>query len=367
MYYSSGHRRGTKEEATVSAARKRRQRGTGAIIPYTTKDGELVLRIQYRDADGRRDKKTVKREPGETDAAYRKRVEILLRDRLNEVKKNGYRVPKPTLFVDYSERWFNESQLPLNWKPATVKTYRYIVTRLQERFGHKRLTDFKRSEINTFAAESLAKGVSARTVNMTLTVLHSILDKAVEEELIPANPAKGLSRPKEPKYKPRPLTVAEARAVEARIEDPFVRLAFLTAELLGLRWSEIRGLRWRHVDMTFHRLRVEDSKTDEGERSLAMPAPLVTEYEKHFERVHYKSDNDYVFHHPDAGTPASPHTYRKLVKKAVEAVGITDRFRPFHDLRVTSLTSGVLANEHRSSSWLAPATLVTRRRSGTSS
>jgi integrase len=326
-------------------ARKRRQRGTGTVIEYRAKDGTLSLRIQYRDADGKRDKRTIPPEPGETEAQYRKRVEKILRDRLNEVAKNGYRVPKPMVFSEYAERWFTESQKLRDWDERTIKTYRFAVNRLNKRFGSRKLADIKRSDINTYTAE-LMDELAARSVNLIRSVLHMILDRAVEEQLIQANPAKGVSRPKNPRYKPRFLTVAEARAAEAKIPDPFVRLAFLTAEILGLRWSELRGLRWRDVDMLSHRLRVEDSKTPEGERSVAIPAPLVAEFEKHYRRSHYKADSDYVFHHPDKGTPANPHHYRNMVSAAVKAAGVEEKFRPFHDLRVTSITSGVLQNEH---------------------
>lgn len=67
---------------------------------------------------------------------------------------------------------------------------------------------------------------------------------------------------------------------------------------------------------------------------------------EHYERVHYRADSDYVFHHPAKGTPAHADYYRATVRAAVRAAGIEDRFRPFHDLRVTSATSGILAREH---------------------
>lgn len=72
-------------------------------------------------------------------------------------------------------------------------------------------------------------------MNLTLTVLGMILDQAVEENLIASNPPRGIRRPKETRYEARPLTVAEARAAETHIADPFVRLAFVMTELLGWR------------------------------------------------------------------------------------------------------------------------------------
>lgn len=328
---------------------KRRQRGTGTILEYRHQDGDVTWRGQYRDASGKQVKEKLGRasELAPDGKPWTKRkAEDELRHRINNVKKNGYRRPRPVVFREYAWRWLNESQQPLNWKIATIRTYRIAIKKLNERFGRMNLGDIKRSQINTLAADLLAAGYSARTVNLTLTVLHSILDRAVEEELIQANPSSGISRPKQPRYKPRPLTVTEARAVEGKIKDPFVRLAFLTAEIIGLRWSEIRGLRWKDIDLLGQRLRVEDSKTPTGERSASIPAVLVTEFEKHFRRTHYKSDSDFLFCHPDKGSRARPEHYRNTITAAVRAVGITEKFRPFHDMRVSSATSGILANEN---------------------
>jgi hypothetical protein len=44
---------------------------------------------------------------------------------------------------------------------------------------------------------------------------------------------------------------------------------------------------------------------------------------------------------------APPATFvRQHIHEALEAAGIHDRFRPAHDFRVASATSGVLAGEH---------------------
>lgn len=135
--------------------------------------------------------------------------------------------------------------------------------------------------------------------------------------------------------------------------DPQCRLAFLTFNLIGIRFKELRGLRWQDVRMTEGRLRIEDSKTPEGERWLPMPGVLVNEFMAHFERVHYKHDSDFVFHHPTSGRKWHERFYRDAFRVAQNAAGVEGDIRPAHDMRVTSLTTGVLAGEH-------PAKLMAR-------
>jgi integrase len=252
----------------------------GSIIEYRQRDGDTVFRVQYRDAKGRQVKESI----GHKSEGWTKRkVQAALAERISNVANRNYVKPQAVLFRDYADRWLEESQLLFSWKPNTVTTYKTAVKRLKGRFGHKRLGEIERSDINTFAAELLETGgLAPRSVNLTLTVLHSILERAVEEEkLIQVNPARGVKRPKEPDYKPRFLSVDEARAIEAKIADPTVRLAFVTFELLGLRFFELRNLRWRDVDLFAGRLRVEDSKTPDGERSMSIPKPLLERLMQH--------------------------------------------------------------------------------------
>jgi integrase len=323
-------------------SKSRRQRGTGTVIEYRQKNGDTSYRIQFVDADHRQVKETVgKASEGWT----RSKAEKELRERISAVEQKGWRKPEPTTFSEYADTWLRENQKPRAWSQGTIRVYRLAVTRLKDRFGRMKLGDIRRTDINEYSSELLDR-LSARSVNLTLTVLHMILESAELEELIDSNPARKVKRPKNPRYKPRVLTMEEARRVERALTDPQCRVAFLVFELLGIRFKELRGLRWRDIEFNEKRLRIEDSKTPEGERWLAIPAPLVAELMEHFKRSHYQAETDFVFGHPLLGSRWHEHFYREAMHAALKEAGITDRFRPAHDLRVTSLTSGVLANEH---------------------
>jgi integrase len=321
----------------------------GSVIEYKQKDGDVVYRVQYRDAASRQVKETIGRK---SEGWTKRKVQAELAERIARVAKKGYRRPDPVLFSTYADTWFEQSQVSRGWDAATVKKYRYEIERLKGRFRRMRLSELRRSQINEYGAE-LLKTYSARSVNLTLSVLGMILAAATEEELIDSNPAERIRRPRIAAYKPRALRPEELRRVEAELKDEQVKLAFRTFALLGLRWSELTALRWRDIDFLNSRLRVEDSKTPTGERSVAIPPVLLAGIEEHFQRTHYRHENDYVFCHAEKGTRWYSDSFHDKVKPALKEAGIEGRFRPAHDLRVTSLTTGVLANEN-------PAKLMAR-------
>lgn len=122
------------------------------------------------------------------------------------------------------------------------------------------------------------------------------------------------------------------------LTDVRARRVFLTFVLTGLRRSELRGLRWGHVNLVEGTLRVVESKSEEGERTIALPAALVDELMAHYQQASYRSDDDYVFCHPTKGSPWSADRFRVVFDAALTAAGITDRVR-IHDLRHTALTN----------------------------
>ena len=84
--------------------------------------------------------------------------------------------------------------------------------------------------------------------------------------------------------------------------DERARRVFLTFILTGLRRSELVGLRWEHVNLMDRTLRVVESKTEEGERLIALPHSLAAELERHYAETRYRADTDYVFAHPTKGS-----------------------------------------------------------------
>lgn len=70
----------------------------------------------------------------------------------------------------------------------------------------------------------------------------------------------------------------------------------------GVRRKELSGLRWRDVDLVGSVVRVEESKTKEGERSVALSPRLTEALIEHLGRSTYTAPDDRVFGHRTRGT-----------------------------------------------------------------
>jgi len=161
---------------------------------------------------------------------------------------------------------------------------------------------------------------------------------AKTEELIDSNPVEGANRPRIPKRHWRILKPAEIRRVSKAFTDEQARAVFLTLVLTGLRASELQRLKWRDVSLVESVLRVVDSKSESGVRSIAIPSTLADELRRHYQRTKFKGDDERVFCHPRRGTSYSSEIWSPHLKAALKAAGVDGHVRPFHDLRHSAIT-----------------------------
>lgn len=305
---------------------------SGSVIEYRGKRG-VVWRIKYADATGKQVMETL---GAERDDWTRKKAEAELRERLVKVERKGYRRPAPVLFRDYAARWFAEGPTRRRWKPGTIAAYVYVEARLVDGFGSMQIGAIRPRHIAAWVA---AHDLGASIVSRDLAMLHAIFDSAEREEIIDSNPARRIERPKQPRRKWRLLEPREVPAVSKAFTDTRARRVFLTLALTGLRRSELERLCWGHLNLLEGTLRVVESKSEEGERLIAVPPTLLRELTDQYAGTPYKADSDYVFAHPQRGTQVDDKWYREHFRKALAAAGITDTVRTFHDMRHTALTN----------------------------
>lgn len=156
--------------------------------------------------------------------------------------------------------------------------------------------------------------------------------------MVESNPAERAERPKAPKRQWRILEPAEVARLEKAFSEEQNRAAFLTLILTGVRRSELQRLRWRDVDLLAGVLRVVDSKTEEGIRSIALAPQLAAELAEHYKRTSYRGADELVFCHPKRGTIYRAERFQKALEAAQEAAGVEGKLRPFHDLRHSAIT-----------------------------
>ena len=135
-----------------------------------------------------------------------------------------------------------------NAKPATLRAYdSHIRNHIRPGLGAVRLTELHPHTVQNFI--NSLDGLSPTSVRLVYTVLRTALEKAIDLDYIPRNPAAKCVLPKQERKEIKPLDDAQATALiraaaGTRIEN-MIPLALFT----GLRISELLGLTWSAVDM----------------------------------------------------------------------------------------------------------------------
>jgi integrase len=163
--------------------------------------------------------------------------------------------PEPT-FADYQQTWLAQS--PAHCKQSTVDYYvDYQQRHILPRFGSLRLSDITVSRIRTVIAELKEQGLAKNTIRLAVASLRIVLSLAVDENLLPSNPAfakgglgtRAITSNKE-KREPQSIEPEEAdRFLQAASEDPYLALFFIALRA-GLRQGEILALRWQDIDFS---------------------------------------------------------------------------------------------------------------------
>jgi integrase len=163
---------------------------------------------------------------------------------------------KPTLSA-WAAHWLL-TYAKVHCKFATHRLYsQCFEDHLEPRLGKSRLDEISRADIRGLIAAKIDEGLSKGTVRNIMAPLRGMLTHAVEEGLIPSNPASKLGRfSKETSAKANskkivPYTASEVQALLSAAQSKSAQLyAFLlTAILTGMRLGELLGLQWGELDL----------------------------------------------------------------------------------------------------------------------
>lgn len=147
-------------------------------------------------------------------------------------------------------------------KPSTMRvTEQAWRVHVQPRWGASRLETITRSEVQEWVS---TMDRSASTVRRAHACLAQILDAAVADRLLAANPARGIRLPRKTRGRHVYLTMEQVRrlAEECSRHGEIVWVLATT----GLRWGELAGLQVADVDLDRRRLRVERAAVQVGSR-----------------------------------------------------------------------------------------------------
>jgi integrase len=201
---------------------------------------------------------------------------------------------------------------------STLTMYRQQLTlHIAPYLGHVKLSQLSAPMVREFEDKLAHDGRSAAMVRKVRVSLSSLISDALERGLVTHNVVRELrarrKQGREQKAERRQRgklkvgvdipTPEEIRAI-VRAATGRWRPFLLTAIFTGLRASELRGLRWRDVDLAKRELHVRQRadrylsigspKSEAGERTVPLP-PLVVNTLREWKLVCPKNDLDLVF------------------------------------------------------------------------
>jgi len=185
----------------------------------------------------------------------------------------------------------------------TVQTERERMKPLVAFFGARTVQSIGTDDVLAYFAERKKAGISNATINRERDLLRGVLVKAQRwhllntDELRPLKVDGGIGKALSFDEKVRLLRIAEAR--------PGWQVARLAATLClnsTMRACEIRGLRWRDVDLMNKTLTVRRSKTEAGKRVIPLNPDAWTAVLELRERAKLLFAQE-----PDAGWYVFPH------------------------------------------------------------
>ena len=151
------------------------------------------------------------------------------------------------------EEWVEKHKAP-KLAPATLASYRNnLRVHIKPAIGEIALKDLSSYHIQRMLDDI---GGSLSTFVKNYNVVHGALKKAVDLGMIPRNPCKGVTFPKEDVDDMRVLTKEEQKALIDNLEGEYYRPMILTYLYTGLRMGEAIPLRWSDIDLVKRTIRV---------------------------------------------------------------------------------------------------------------
>jgi integrase len=178
-------------------------------------------------------------------------------------------------FSEAADRYLENRRLELS--DRSYKKERQLLVEPQRFFAALPLRRIGSEELLAYRRARAEKGTGPAYINMEMGVIRRILKRAklwylVADDLKPLRERRRVGRALSPEDKARLLKLADSKP-----EWVNARLAQALALNTTMRGCEIKGLRWRDVDLIEQTLTVrrDTTKTDAGERIIPLNANAV--------------------------------------------------------------------------------------------
>ncbi|WP_432864569.1 tyrosine-type recombinase/integrase [Microbispora rosea] len=248
---------------------------------------------------------------------------------------------------EYGEKNWFPSQVHL--RGNSISTHEtHLRSRIYPLLRERPMNSLTRSDMKTFVS-SISRELAPSTVHAVFAVLRSMMQSAVDDGVIPANPCSRVPLPRVEQRVIQPFSVAAVLALADAITPRYKLTVWLGAGL-GLREGEALGLTAPRVDFLRRRVYVQEQmqattlvplKTRASRRTVPADDLVLEQITAHMQR--YAAGENGVLVTNRSSRPVQWSTFGTCWRTAVAAAGLPKGTR-FHDLRHFYASSLIRAN-----------------------
>ncbi len=255
----------------------------------------------------------------------------------------------PPTFAEFGERFLEEYCSAPGVKASRHTYYFFGLRILNEHFGHKRMDEITRWDVEKFKSLRAKEkhpnrdgNISGTTVNRNLSMLRRIFAVAEEWGVIESgsNPCAVVKKFREMPRRVEPLTVDQCHRMIAAAKPrfrPILTILFHT----GMRKSEVLNLKWSNIDLANRVIILDEAKTIRNDFQYVPIDDTVAEI---FESL--PKCSDFVFCPPGKKTPYK--SIQSPFALAVRKSGVAEERRKagmaplrIHDTRHTAASLAI--------------------------
>ena len=253
-------------------------------------------------------------------------------------------------FGDFATRWLELRDL----RPRTRDTYASQLAHVLAEFAEVELRHITPSAVRTWHGRLSQSGLHPNTVAKVYRLFRTMLDTAVDDGLIRANPVHIKGAAVERSTERPELGWDEVGLIADAIEPRFRALVWLGASS-GLRFGELTGLTRLHVDLASRSVRVEQAltfvrgkgptigppKSAAAHRTVVIPSGVADLVAEHLD-TYVDDDPDSLVFTSVKSSPLVNRYFAPYWQRALREAGLDERTR-FHDLRHLAGTAAATA------------------------
>lgn len=230
-------------------------------LAYDDRNRRFYVSLYYDDGTGKRVRRT---------RTYRtmQQAEQALADYRCAQLASGANAPAYMTLEEWLRYWMEEIVTP-NCEETTCHGYENILsTHLIPSLGEVGVQELTAMRVQQYYGELRRKGLANNTIRKHHVLLHAALGAAMRQGVVTGNVTNLVTPPAHEAPKHRFYDSQQLRTLFRASEGTELEIAVKLAGCLGLRRSEICGLKWRHVDLARGVLTVCEVRTAVSGRAL---------------------------------------------------------------------------------------------------